>query len=163
LRKQKEDQELKELFKSVRKILVKKGLLKEETSSEQKEKPCISEEPKERRCSPRLNLTRDFNKTIIARINFPNKSENIKSFVNNINLGGISLETKKEMKENDKIKLKLFFYGNQIPMMKVQTRIIWKKNVETTNRYGASFDLIEEKDRKTLNQYIESNIARSLS
>ena len=163
LKKEKEDQELKELFKSVRKILVKKGLLKKETSPEQKEKPQISEEPKERRRSSRLSLTKDFNKSIILRMNQLNKSENIKAFADNISCGGLCLETKRQLKKNSKINLRLFFYGDHVPMIKIQARIIWKKEIETTNHYGASFNSIEEKDKESLNRYIESNIIKNLS
>lgn len=118
---------------------------------------------KERRGSARLILSRDFNRTIILRIEHADKPERIKSFANNISSGGLGLETKREFKENDKVNLRLFFYGDQIPMMKIQGRIIWKKKVETTNYYGTSFDVIEEKDKQALNQYIESKVDKGLS
>jgi len=143
LKKKKENQELKKLFKSVKDILAKKGLLN-----------------KERRGSLRLNLSRDFNRTIILRIEHTDKPERIKSFANNVSSGGLGLETKREFEEKDKMNLRLFFYGDQIPMMKIQARIIWKKKIETTNYYGACFDLIEEKDKQVLNHYIESNIRK---
>ena len=160
MKTEKENRELKELFKSVRKVLVKKGLLKEEVLPEEKEKLCVPEKSKQRRQFPRLKLNRDFNKTIILRIKRPDKSENIKSFANNINLGGLCFETQREFRKNSKLNLRLFFYGDQIPMMKIQARIVWKKKIEITNRYGASFDLIEEKDREALNQYVEANIRK---
>jgi len=162
LKKKKDDQELKELFKSVKEVLVRKGLLNGEVLAKQKQKEesLIPREPKEKRRFSRLNLTRDFNRTIILKIEYPERSENIKSFANNISLGGVSLETKKELRESDKINLRLFFYGDRIPMMKIQAHVIWKKKVETTNQYGASFDLMEEKDKEVLNRYIEESIRK---
>ena len=158
MKKKNGKQELKELFKSVKEVLVKKGLLKEEVPAKQKEEPFIPQEPKEKRHFPRLNLTRDFNRTIILRITQPESDENIKSFANNISIGGICLETKREFRKNNKLNLRLFFYGDEIPMMKVQGRIIWKKALETINYYGVTFDLIEEKNKAILNQYVESKI-----
>ena len=165
MKKKNGKEELKELFKSVKEVLVKKGLVEGEVLAKQKQKEeaFIPQEPKERRRFPRLNLTRDFNRTVILKIEYPERSENIKSFANNISLGGIALETKKELRESDKINLRLFFYGNRIPMMKIQAHVIWRKKAETINYYGASFDLMEEKNRKILNDYIESNIAKSSS
>ena len=75
-------------------------------------------------------------------------------------MGGLCFETQREFRKNSKLNLRLFFYGDQIPMMKIQARIVWKKKIEITNRYGASFDLIEEKDREALNQYVEANIRK---
>jgi len=170
LKKEKENQELKNLFKSVRKVLAKKGLLNQEKppqekvlSKEESSTPLIPAKPRERRRFPRLNLARDFNRTIILRITQLEGNENIKSFANNISIGGICLETKREFRKNNKLNFRLFFYGDEIPMMKIQAHIIWKKKAETTNQYGASFDLIEEKDKITLSRYIESNIDTSLS
>ena len=167
MRSPEEERELKEYFKSVREILIKRGLLKKEDIlsqkrgiSTKKEKLNNCKDFKKRRRFPRLNLTRDFNKTIILRINQPDKTENIKSFTNDIGYGGLCFDSQRELEKDNKLSLRLFFYGNQIPMMKIQARVIWKKRAETTKQYGASFDLVEEKDKEALNRYIEANIGK---
>lgn len=165
LRSPEEKHELRELFKRVKEILIKRGLLKKEDILSQKREISTKKEKlnsrkdfKERRRFPRLNLTRDFNKTIILRINQPDKIENIKSFANNISSGGLCFDNQREFEKDNKINLRLFFYGDQIPMIKIQAYIVWKKKIETTNYYGIYFDLIDEKDKVLLNSYVESKI-----
>jgi len=161
LRSPEEERELKEFFKSVRGVLIKRGLLKEgDMLSQKQEIPTKKERSnshkkfKERREFPRINLTRDFSRTVILRINQPDKSENIKSFAENISNGGLCFDSQREFEKDNKLNLRLFFYGDQIPMLKIQTYIVWKKKIETTNYYGIYFDLIDEKDKALLNNYI---------
>ena len=156
LEKEKEHQQLKGSFESLKGELVKKGLPKKELSPEEKERPWISEKSPERRIASRLPLTRDYNKTIILRIESPNLPRRIKSFTNNISPKGLSFETKEEFKEKDPVNLRLFFYGDIVPAVKVQAHIAWKKKVAPINYYGVSFDSLAEKDKSGLTRYIKS-------
>lgn len=155
LQREKEYQNLKE-------SLIKKGLLKRELSAEEREKPWIPGKSPERRQFSRLALSRDYNRTIILRVDSPNRPEVIKSFANNISFDGLSFETKDEFKKEDPINLRLFFYGDIVPMIKIQAHIVWHKGVEPINYYGVYFDLVEERDRLELNRYIDSKITESV-
>jgi len=160
LEKAKEYEQLRNSFKSLRDRMAKEGLLKKKLSPEQKEKPWILGESSEKRQSPRLNLTRDYNKTILLRINPQNEPLNIKAFASDISSGGISFESKKEFTKKDPLNLRLFFYGSQAPMVNVKAQIKWKKTEPSISYYGAGFVLLEEKDRIELSRYIESNIKK---
>ncbi|MBU1992989.1 PilZ domain-containing protein [Patescibacteria group bacterium] len=151
-------EELKETFRSLKEKLVKKELKEKELSPEEEKVPWEVKELAEggKRRSPRLPLTRDFNKTIILRVKSPNLPQNIKAFAKNVSLGGLSFETKEEFKENDPIDLRLFFYGGQVSSTKIQTHIVWKRKTELINEYGVSFDLLEEKESLELKRYIET-------
>lgn len=108
----------------------------------------------------RLLLTRDYNRTIILRIDFPNKSESIKSFVNNISSEGLCFESKKEFTESEPINLRLFFYGDRIPIIKIQGQIVWKKRQNLINYYGVFFEWLDEKDKLKLDRYIDSKVEK---
>ena len=161
LKKEKEYEGIKNSFGSLKDQLIKKGLVRRELSPEEKERPWIPGETQERRYSPRLSLTRDYNKTIILRIESPNTPQNIKFFANNISFEGLCFETKKEFNEGELLNLRLFFYGDKVPMLKAQALITWKKTVGQDNYYGVIFDLLEEKDQLELNRYIESKISET--
>lgn len=164
-------QKLKKLissFESLKNRFVKKSMAektklpeKKTTLPAEKEKPCIAGESQERRTSPRLSLTKDYNKTIIVRIESQNSPRTIKSFAANISSGGLCLETKEEFKKKEPLNLTLFFYGAQIPMMKIQTKIIWKKLEGAIKYYGLAFDSIEKKDKLELNRFIESSLSEA--
>jgi len=156
LEKEREHQQLKGSFESLKGELIKKGLVKRELSPEEKERSWIPEKSPERRVDPRLPLTRDFNKTVILRIESPNLPQRVKSFTNNISSKGLSFETKEEFKEKEPVNLRLFFYGDIVPAVKVQAHIAWKKKVAPINYYGVSFDSLAEKDKLGLVHYIES-------
>jgi len=104
-----------------------------------------------------LSLTKDFNKTIILRIEFP-RQPHIRSFASNISSGGLCFETRKDFKEKKPVNLRLFFYGDRVPTIKAQAQIMWKRTVGEINYYGVSLDLLEEKDKLELNEYMESKI-----
>jgi hypothetical protein len=152
---------------SVEKLPVEK--LPEEKAVEEKipeEKVSVEEEKvvsgqlQERRQSPRLDLSLDYGRTITLRIEPQDKTKSIKSFANNISLDGLCFETRREFEENEVINLRLFFFGDRIPMMKIKAKIIWKRRVPPVNYYGVSFISLEDKDRIELKRYIESKIAK---
>ncbi|MGB4520511.1 MAG: PilZ domain-containing protein, partial [Candidatus Omnitrophota bacterium] len=107
---------------------------------------------------PRLDLSKDYNRTIILRIESADKLKNIKSFANNIGLRGLCFETRRDFEEKETINLRLFFFGDKVPILKIKAEIIWKKTVLPVNYYGVSFVSMEEKDKANLSQYIESKI-----
>ena len=158
LQKEKEYEQLRNSFESTKATLIEKGLIRRELSPEEKEKPWIPEESKERRFSPRVPLTRDFIRTIIARIESPNIAQSIKSFARDISSEGLCFETTKEFGEKEPINLRLFFYGDPVPSIKIQAHTVWKKAVGPINYYGVYFDSIDEKDKVELNRYMESKI-----
>lgn len=161
LEKEKEHQQLSDSLESLKGELIEKGMLKRELSAEEKERPWVPGKSKERRQFLRLPLSRDYNRTIILRIETQGKPKSLKSFASNIGSDGLCFETKEEFKKEEPVNLRFFFYGDAVPMMKIQAHIVWKKEVETINYYGVYFDLIEEKDKLELNRYIESKIAET--
>lgn len=160
LGREEEYKQLRCSLKSLKDDFIKNGLLKRELPAKEKEKPSITEKAQERRKSPRLSLTRDYNRTLILRIESKEKPIKIRSFANNISPGGLCFETKKEFKQKQPLNLRLFFYGDQVPMLKTRAHIIWKKTVGQTNYYGICFDWLDEKDKTELNHYIESKTGR---
>ncbi len=154
LQREKEYQHLKD-------SLIKKGLLKRELSPEEKERPWVPGKSQERRQFPRLGLSRDYSRTIILRIESQNRPESLKSFAKNISSDGLCFETKEEFQEKDPVNLRLFFYGDIVPIMKIQAYIKWKRETTPINYYGVSFDLLEEKDKLKLNNYIQSKIGET--
>ena len=160
LQKEKEYQEAKNSLESLKNLLVEKGYVKKLTSPEEKDAFWIPGESSEKRDFSRLDLTRDYNRTIILRIESQDKSKSAKSFANNIGPEGLCFETRKEFQEKEKINLRLFFFGDRVPILKIKAKIIWKKTDSPVNRYGIYFISLEEKDKQELNHYIESKIAR---
>jgi len=158
--KTKEFQEVKDSFESLKEVLIKKGEVKELTTPEEKGKLWIRGKSVERRGFPRLDLSRDYNKTIILRIETEDKSKSIKSFANNIGLGGLCFETRSEFRDRERLNLRLFFFGDKVPMLRIKAVIIWVKTAQPVNIYGLSFVSLEEKDKAELNRYIESKILK---
>lgn len=157
LQKEKEYGQLRNSFESLRDPLMK--MEKELSPARKKGASCAPEKPQERRSFPRLSLTRDFNKTVIIRIESPNMPKVVKSFANNISSGGLCFETKEGFKVKNPINLRLFFYGGRAPMIKIRAKTTWKKIVGEINHYGVSFSSLDEKDKSELNSYIESKMA----
>lgn len=157
-RKGKEYEQLKDSFNSLKDVLLEKGLVKELTSPEEKGMLWIIGKSPERRCFSRLDLSRDYNRTIILRIESQDKSKSVKSFANNIGMGGLCFETRSEFGGKEIINLRLFFFGDKVPMMKIKAKVIWEKTVPPVNYCGISFISLEEKDKTELNHYIESKI-----
>ena len=160
LQKEKEYQEIQNSFKSLEDKLTKEAVPKKELPAKAKAETEISKESQEKRQSLRLLLTQDYNRTIILRIESPSMSEKVKSFANNISCEGLSFGTRKEFREKEPIDLRLFFYGDQIPIIKIKGHIVWEKIIGSINYYGIAFDLLEEKDWLELNRYIESKIEK---
>jgi hypothetical protein len=158
--KEKESEQVKNSLESLKEVLVNKGLAKKISSPEGEGELWIPGKSSEKRLLPRLDLSRDYNRTIILRIESPDKSKSIKSFANNIGLGGLCFETRKDFEEKEAINLRLFFFGDKVPMMRMQAKVIWSKIDTPVNRYGISFTSQEEKDKTNLSQYIESKITR---
>jgi len=160
LEKEEKIQQLKNSFQSLKDELVKKKLVKRELSGEEKERPWIPGKSQERRASPHLPLTKDFNKTIILRIESPDTPQGIKSFANNISSEGLCFEATKELKEKEPLNFRLFFYGDQVPMIKIQAHIAWKKKEGSINYYGVNIDSIDEKDKLELERYIDTKLGK---
>lgn len=157
--KEKDFEQIKNSLKSSEEVIVNKeateGL---SPSMENEEKPLVLEKFPERRQFFRLDLSKDYNRTIILRIKSQDKSKNVKSFSNNISLGGLCFETRKEFLEKEIVDLRLFFFGDKVPILKIKAEISWEKTVFPVNYYGVCFVSIEEKDKIELNRYMESKV-----
>ena len=161
LEKEKEAEQIKNSYESLKEILVKKGMAKKLSSpTKDEEELWIPEKSPEKRQFSRLDLSKDYNRTIILRLESKDKSKSIKSFANNIGLGGLCFEARRDFAEKEIVHLRLFFFGDKIPMMKTEGQIIWRKVESPVNYYGISFDALEEKNKLELNRYIESKIVK---
>ena len=160
LQKEKEAVEVKGSLESLKEVLVEKGIAKKLTTAEKEGELWISGKSEERRGSPRLDLSKDYNRTIILRIESANKLKNIKSFANNIGIEGLCFETRHDFGEKEAISLRLFFFGDKVPIIKIRAKILWKKTVLPVNYYGVSFVLLKDDEKASLSNYIESKIAR---
>lgn len=160
LQKEKEVVEVKGSLESLKEVLVDKGLAKKLTTAEKEGELWISGKSEERRESPRLDLSKDYNRTIILRIESADKLKNIKSFANNIGIEGLCFETRHDFGEKEAISLRLFFFGDKVPIIKIRAKILWKKTILPVNYYGVSFVSLKEEDKGNLSNYIESKIAR---
>jgi len=160
LEKEIETEQVKNSYESLKEVLVNKGLVKKTSSSEGEGELWIPSKSPEKRLLPRLDLSRDYNRTIILRIESLNKSKSLKSFANNIGLGGLCFEARKDFEEKEAINLRLFFFGDKVPILKIKAEIIWKKTDSPVNHYGVSFVSSEDKDKTSLSRYIESKITR---
>lgn len=158
--KEKEVVEVKGSLESLKEVLVEKGLAKKLTTTEKEGELWISGKSDERRESPRLDLSKDYNRTIILRIESADKLKNIKSFGNNIGIEGLCFETRHDFGEKEAISLRLFFFGDKVPIIKIRAKILWKKTILPVNYYGVSFVSLKEEDKGNLSNYIESKIAR---
>lgn len=156
LEKEKELRELNASYESLKEVLINKGAAKVLTSPEEKGQLWISGKSPEKRQFARLDLTKDYHRTIILRMEKGKQSANKKAFVNNISLGGLCFETKKELKEKEALNLRLFFFGGQIPMIKIKARIIWRQ-IASVNHCGVSFISLEEKDKTLLSRYVSQD------
>ena len=157
---EKEHTQLKETSESLKDVLVKRGIAKELTLPEEKGELWISGKSSERRNTPRLVLTKDFNNTVIVKIELPGIAKQIKSFAENISSGGLCFETAKELDDREAIGLRLFFYGGKVPNFRTQGWIAWEKTQDSKNYYGLTFDGLSEKVKSELEHYIESNIPK---
>ncbi|MBU4312242.1 MAG: PilZ domain-containing protein, partial [Candidatus Omnitrophica bacterium] len=157
LEKEGEYKKLKTSYESLENTLIKKELAKKLLSLEGEKRLWISGKSQEKRTFPRLSLTKDFKKTIVLRIESPNKPH-LRSFAKDVSSKGLCFEAEREFDEKEPVNLRLFFFGDRVPMIKAQARIIWKRKVGQVNYYGVSFDLLEEKDKLELSQYIKSKI-----
>ncbi|MDP2789386.1 MAG: AMIN domain-containing protein [bacterium] len=110
LAKEKEYKQVKNSLESLKEVLINKGLAKKLSSSNGEEELWIPGRSPERRQFSRLDLSRDYSRTIILRIESLDKSKSTKSFANNINLGGLCFEARKDFEEKETITLRLFFF-----------------------------------------------------
>ena len=160
MQKEKEAVEVKGSLESLKEVLVEKGIAKKLTTAEKEGELWISGKSEERRESPRLDLSKDYNRTIILRIESANKLKNIKSFANNIGIEGLCFETRHDFGEKEAISLRLFFFGDKVPIIKIRAKILWKKTVLPVNYNGVSFVSLKDDEKASLSNYIESKIAR---
>ncbi|MFH1691798.1 MAG: PilZ domain-containing protein [Candidatus Omnitrophota bacterium] len=145
---------------SLKEAFVDRALEEEVFSSREEEKLLTVEKTSENRQFFRSDLSKDYNRTIILRIESPGKSKSIKSFANNIGLRGLCFETRRDFEEKEAINLRLFFFGDKVPILKIKAEIVWKKTVFPVHYYGVSFVSMEEKDKKDLSRYMESRITK---
>ncbi len=173
--KEKEVVEVKGSLESLKEVLVEKGIAKKFTTAGKEGELWIVGKSPDRREFPRLDLSKDYNRTIILRIDgsttltinpersrrieSADKSKSIKSFANNIGLEGLCFETRHEFNEKERISVRLFFFGDKVPMMRLRAKVIWSKIDTPVNRYGISFTSQEEKDKTNLSRYIEAKMA----
>jgi len=130
----------------------------EEPSFDEKEESWNDRESDGKRSFPRLPLARDFNKTVILRVESSNLPRNIKCFAKDIGAGGLYFEAKEEFNENEPIVLKLFFYGARVPIMKIKAHVVWKKGEASISSYGVSFDSLEDEDKSEINQFVKTKL-----
>lgn len=156
--KEKECEQIKSSLESLNEAFVKNEPAIELSFPEEKMPVSIPEKNGEKRRFPRLDLSRDYNRTIILRIESHDRSKNIKSFADNISTGGLGFQTRKEFKDKEIINLRLFFFGDNLPIMKIKAEISWKKIVSPVNYCGVSFIAVEDNDKQKLKSYIESNL-----
>ncbi|MFZ2938059.1 MAG: AMIN domain-containing protein, partial [Candidatus Omnitrophota bacterium] len=97
--KEKESEQVKNSLESLKEVLVNKGLAKKLSFPKGEEELWIPGKSSEKRQLPRLDLSKDYNRTIILRIESPDKSKSIKSFANNIGLRGLCFETRRDFEE----------------------------------------------------------------
>lgn len=174
--KEQENWRLNDSIESLKGELAKAKSMKERASPMEKERLGVAQKSKEsqsvqkskegqlaqkfqeRRASPRLPLIKDFNRTVILRIESPERPESIKGFARNISMGGICFEAVRKFNERDPVNLRLFFYGSQVPATKARGRIVWKGAAGQVNYYGVCFVWLEEDKKEQLSSYINSNI-----
>src|SRR3990167_3773058 len=80
LKKEKETEQVKNSYESLKEVLVEKGIAKKLAVPEKEGELWISGKSAEGREFHRLDLSKDYNRTIILRIESADKSKNIKSF-----------------------------------------------------------------------------------
>jgi hypothetical protein len=73
---------------------------------------------------------------------------------------GLCFEARKDFEEKETINLRLFFFGDKVPILKIKAEIIWKKTDSPVNHYGVSFVSLEDKNKTELSRYIDSKITR---
>lgn len=121
----------------------------------------IAGRSKEKRSSIRLDLSRDYRKTVILRMKFSPRGKHLKCFATNIGLNGLCFETKENLPEKAPVRLRLFFYGETAPIMDIHAAIVWKKEMNALNYYGVmwTWPEKEEENRNCVKRYIESKLA----
>jgi hypothetical protein len=115
--------------------------------------------PEEKRALARVSLTKDFSNTVILRVKSENAARSIKCFAKDISLGGLCFETRENLDKDIPISLRLFFYGDRVPIIKARGNIVWKKAIGAINYYGVTLDMLEDKDMAELNSYVAARRA----
>lgn len=159
LQKEKDCQKVDKSMEALKDVLVRKGMLYRSLSSEE-EKSWMPVQFVEKRKFVRLNLSRGYNRTVLLRVESEDKFKSLKCFADNISLGGLHLEAEKEFREGELLNLRLFFFGDKVPMMRLKAEVKWVKMLPPFYYCGLSFISQKEKDKTELNRYIESNIGR---
>ncbi|MBU1121141.1 MAG: PilZ domain-containing protein [Candidatus Omnitrophica bacterium] len=161
LQKEQECGELKKIIEALKDALVKRKIMGKSLSSQESDKPWISGESAERRELGRLDLSRDYSRSALLRIDSQDKSKTAKCFAGNISLGGLYCESEAEFHEKEILRLRLFFFGDKVPMMRVKAEVIWVKKSPAVNYYGLSLLFQEENNQAELKEYIESHMVKS--
>jgi hypothetical protein len=137
-------------------VLIRRGVAKELTGTEEKGRIWIGGESLERRAPIRLPLTKDFDNTVILKVGSQDVPQSMKCFAENISAGGLCFSTSKEFDKKFPLNLKVLFYGGKVPNFKTQAWIVWKKTVGSTNHYGVIFEGLSETVRTELMCHIDS-------
>ncbi|MFH1856365.1 MAG: PilZ domain-containing protein [Candidatus Omnitrophota bacterium] len=158
LQKQKECEELRNSMELIKKKLVINRIMDESVSLEDGEAFPVKSQSGEKRNFSRLDLSRDYDRTVLLRVTSEDKAKSIKCFAGNIGMGGLCFRVKTAFDEEEILSLRLFFFGERIPMMKVKAKIVWMKKVLSFNYYGVYFISQKEEDGENLKYYIESKL-----
>ncbi|MFH1504066.1 MAG: PilZ domain-containing protein [Candidatus Omnitrophota bacterium] len=159
LQKEQECAELRKIIEALKDALVKRKIMGRSLSSQESDKPWIPGESAERRELGRLDLSRDYSRSVLLRIDSQDKSKTAKCFAGNISLGGLYFESETEFQEEEILRLRLFFFGDKVPMMRVKAEVVWIKKA-AVNYYGLSLLFQEEKNQTELREYIESHMVK---
>lgn len=159
LQKEQECKELKKIIGALKDLLVRRRIMGKSLSLEE-DSPWIPGESTERRELGRLDLSRDYNRSVLLRINSRDKSKTAKCFTGNISLDGLYFESEIEFQEKEILNLRLFFFGDKVPMMRIKAEVVWVKKAAPDNHYGVSLLFQEDKNKAELKEYIESHMVK---
>lgn len=157
---EREHAQLKETSESLKDVLIKRGIASQLTLPQGKGELWILGKSQERRSSPRLSLSKDFHNTVILKIELSGSLKQIKSFAEDISLGGLCFKTKSELDEKNPLYLRLFFYGGKVSNFRTQAMIAGRRAQDSKNYYNVAFGGLSEKVESELRHYVETNVTR---
>jgi len=160
-KKDKELAQLKDSCESLKNVLMRRGVAKELTGTEEKGKLWIDGKSSERRAPVRLPLTKDFDNTVILKVGSQDAPRGMKCFAEDISAEGLCFSSSKEFDKKSPLNLKALFYGGKVPNFKTQAWIVWTKAVGTINYYGVIFEGLSEKIRNELAHHVDSKIGQA--
>lgn len=160
LQKEQECAEFRKIIEALKEALVKRKIMGKSLSAQEGDRPWIPGDSAERRELNRLDLSRDYSRSVLLRIDSYDKSKTTKCFAGNISFSGLYFESEAEFKEKEILRLRLFFFGDKVPMMRVKAEVVWVKESPLNNHYGLFLLFQEEKNKAELKEYIESHMVK---